>query len=67
MHLLQCFHTQKGKLQEGLTLLRSTNSKWQVFETWQGLIQPLPGFLRVKYCTLESESPMAVPSGALVC
>ena len=42
------FIHQKGKLQEGLTLLRSTNSKWQVFETWQGLIQPLPGFLRVK-------------------
>ena len=43
------FIHQKGKLQEGLTLLRSTNSKWQVFETWQGLIQPLPGFLRVKW------------------
>ena len=45
------FIHQKGKLHEGLTLLRSTNSKWKVFETWQGLIQPLPSFSRVNVGT----------------
>ena len=42
------FKYQNWKLLEVLTLLRSTNSKWRMFEAWQGLIQPLPGFLRVK-------------------